>query len=100
MAQAKGELVAEQAEVFQAFSTVTEELSRLASEQQLLLVEATVLEEAAAKSQQIEAELQEKIGQTEQEKAEIIAALQTSYNSQEQLLERLGIYLWSLRMWE
>lgn len=100
MAQAKGELVAEQAEVFQAFSTITEELSRLASEQQLLLVEATVLEEAAAKSQQIKAELQEKIGQTEQEKAEIIAALQTSYNSKEQLLEQLGIYLWSLQMWE
>lgn len=100
MAQAEDELVAEQAEVLQAFNRVTEELSRLASEQQLLLAEAAVLEEAAAKSQQIKAELQEKIGQTEQEKAEIIAALQTGYNSKEQLLEQLGIYLWSLQMWD
>ena len=98
MAQAEGELVAERAEVWQAFNSVNEELSRLASERQLLQVEAAVLKEAEAKYQQIKAELQEKIGHTGQEITEIKAALQTGNDNQEQLLERLGIYLRSLQM--
>eukprot|EP00268_Persea_americana_P019642 TRINITY_DN2009_c0_g1_i9.p1 TRINITY_DN2009_c0_g1~~TRINITY_DN2009_c0_g1_i9.p1 ORF type:complete len:585 (-),score=121.04 TRINITY_DN2009_c0_g1_i9:149-1903(-) len=100
MAQAEGELVAERADVWQAFNSVNEELSRLASERQLLQVEAAVLKEAEAKYQQIKAELQEKIGHTGQEITEIKAALQTGNDNQEQLLERLGIYLRSLQMWD